>query len=192
MRTIYIDTETTGLVKFIHGIISLSYIIDDENDHTIAKGKIEMNPLSYGAKITQEALVINGYSEDQITEFDDAEFAISQFIKLCNQHQGTTKYKVIGYNVQFDVGFIQEWFRKLNRGQYGYIFDYKTVDPFELVKYLQHVGAIDMGKSQSLGNACKYFDIELENAHDSDDDIRATRELYLLLRERIGYEGSNS
>ncbi len=191
MRTIYIDTETTGLIKYLHGIISLSYIIDDEEGNTLAKGKIEMNPLTYGAAVTREALEVNGYSLNDIRSFQPAEEAIAQFISVCSEHKDG-KYKVIGYNVQFDVGFIQEWFKKLNRGQYGFLFDYKTVDPFELVKFLQHEKHIDTGKSQALGSACRYFGIELENAHDSDDDIRATREMYLLLKERMSYEGSNS
>lgn len=184
MRTIYIDVETTGLIKYIHGIISLSYIIDDEEGNTITKGKIEMKPANI-LDITQGVLDVNGYTREQIEGFQSEEKAIEKFITACKGY----KYRVIGYNTQFDVGFIQEWFRRNNRDQYRFLFDYKTLDPFELIKFLQHQGDIDTGKSQSLTMACKFYGIDLVNAHDSDDDIRATRELFRVLQSRIKYEG---
>ncbi len=187
MRTIYLDTETTGLIKYIHGIISLSYIIDDEDGNTIANGKIEMRP-AHKLKITDGALEVNGYTREQIEGFQSEEKAIAKFITVCNRHKAG-KYMVIGYNTQFDVGFIQEWFNRNQKEQYRFLFSYKTIDPFELIKFLQHRGDIDTGKSQSLSNACKFYGIDLFHAHDSDDDIRATRKLYRMLDRKIKYEG---
>ena len=42
MKTLYVDVETTGLIKYIHGIIVLAYIIEDAEGN-----ELEMNPLTY-------------------------------------------------------------------------------------------------------------------------------------------------
>jgi len=184
--TITIDTETSGLSSIAHGIISLSYILESDSK-TLAKGKITMNPKLIGRKVDDTALEINGYTHEQIDGFQHPKEAMAEYIQVCNNYREGEKLKVIGYNVQFDVGFIQKTFESLNLGQYGFIFDYKTIDPFEIIKFLQHMGHIDTGKSQSLIAACKYFGVPLENAHDSDDDAMATKKLYDILCERVCY-----
>ena len=65
MKNLYIDVETTGLLSTHHGIIALAYIIDDEQDNTLAKGVVYMDPTSYKKYINPKALEVNGFSQSQ-------------------------------------------------------------------------------------------------------------------------------
>lgn len=184
MKTLYIDVETTGLIKYVHGIIVLAYIIDDEDGNELARGEIEMNPLTYSDKVSDKALEINGYALEQIKELPDAKEACVNFISVLNEHLDKAnfkdKYKLVAYNADFDAGFIQTWMDKLVPNTYWKMIDYKHLDPFALIKYLQHFNHIDTGKSQSLEAVAKYHGIPLI-AHNAASDINATREIHKLL-----------
>ena len=184
MKTLYIDVETTGLVQYNHGIITLAYIIDDDNGVELTRGEIEMNPLSYSKKVSAKALEVNGYTIEQFETFKDAKIACVEFIDILNEYLDkedfNDKYKLVAYNADFDSKFVQYWMDKLVPNTYWKTIDYKHLDPFAMVKYLQHFGIIDTGKSQSLENVCKYYDITLI-AHNAMSDINATRVLHKLL-----------
>lgn len=183
MNKIYIDVETTGLKAGIHGIISLSYIITDIKDKELTRDTLLINPLSYTSGLSIEALEINNFTEEQLSTFPNAKI---QAYKLYNDIREYGKLKVIAYNATFDTEFIKVWWDKLLPNTYWKIFDYKHLDPFELVKILQNEGYIDL-PDHKLGTVCEYFGIE-HNPHENKSDIKATRELYILLTKRISYD----
>lgn len=188
MKTLYVDVETTGLIKYHHGIISLGYIIEDDKGFEITRGCLEMNPLSYSTKVSAKALDINGYTIDKIKELPDAADVCKEFIRVLNEHLDPKdykdKYKLVAYNADFDSGFLQFWMDKLVPSTYWKLIDYKHLDPFALVKYLQYLGKIDTGKSQALGSVAAYFNLE-HVAHDAMGDIIVTRQIHHILTERF-------
>lgn len=178
---LYIDVETSGLIKYVHGIISLAYIIEDEDNIVMAQGEILMNPLSYSTKVSPKALEVNGYELEQLHNLPDAKEACKKLIDVLNEHYNG-RYKLIAYNADFDTGFVQYWMDKFYPGTYGKLIDYKHLDPFQLVKYMQYIGKIDTGKSQSLETVAKHFGFE-HNAHDAFSDIKVTRQVHYKLME---------
>jgi len=181
---LYIDVETTGLVKYVNGIIALAYIIENNEGVIVEKGKLEMNTFLYKTKVEAKALEVNGYSVEKIKSLPDPKTTILEFNRILNKHFDGDKYKVIAYNSTFDTGFLQEWFNKLLPNTYWKILDYKDIDPFAIIKVYQHLGIINTGKSQSLEAVCNHFGIE-HDAHDCESDISATRELWLLLKTSL-------
>lgn len=184
MRTFYIDVETTGLNASVHGIIALSYIIDDEADNTLAKNTLYMNPGSYKSKVSPKALEINGFTIEQFKEFPDAKEIVYQLYNEITPYMNGEKFKVIAFNAKFDTAFMIELFDKLLPNTYYKIFDYKYIDPFELVKIYQHLGIIDTGHRQNLEGCAKYYQLDLD-AHNCESDIKVTRELWLILRGKL-------
>lgn len=181
MKTLYVDVETTGLIKYVHGIIVLAYIIEDDDGKELTRGELEMNPLTYSTRVSDKALEINGYTLEQVEELPDAKEACLEFISILNKYlDKEEKYKLVAYNADFDTGFIQTWMDRLVPSTYWKIIDYKSLDPFAIIKYLQHLGKIDTGKSQSLEAVCKYYDIPLI-PHNAASDINATRDVHKLL-----------
>lgn len=185
MNTLYIDVETSGLIKYNNGIISLSYIIDDSDGTELTRGTIEMNPLSYTKKVSDKALEINGYTLESIKELQDAKVACSQFIKVLNEFYNGDKYKVVAYNADFDTSFIQFWMDKLIPGTYYKLLDYKHLDPFALIKYMQHFGIINTGPSQALGIVAKFYGLA-HTPHDSMSDIEVTRTIHKKIIVALG------
>lgn len=184
MQTLYIDIETTGLNKYAHGIISLSYIIDNEKGEIINKGTKEMNPLSYTNKVSKEALKVNGYTLERFKYLPDAKDACSEFISLLNRLYNGDKYKIVAYNAEFDIGFLQQWMNKMSPGTYPKLIDYKHLDPFALVKYLQHLKKINTGHSQSLEAVARYYNLK-HTPHNSESDVAVSREINKILIKEI-------
>lgn len=185
-KSIWIDTETSGLSPVKHGIISLSVIVE-EGDKVLGRVKIEMNPMLIGKAITSEALEINGYTIEQIERFQHPRDGLQELLGFLKEFKGYEKFSLFGYNVAFDMRMLIQLFDDLKMGYFGRLFNYHTVCVFELVKLLHARGIINIpGKHKKLVNLCKLFDIQLENAHDSDDDIEATRELYHILWSQVG------
>lgn len=183
MGTLFVDVETSGLNENVHGIIELGYIIEDENRVVLDKGSITMNPLYMSSKVSPKALEINGFKSEDLPKLPNAKEACIKFIQILNKYLNG-KYKLVAYNADFDTKFIQAWMNKLVPNTYWKIIDYKHLDPFAIVKYLQHTGKIDTGKSQSLESVAKYFNIE-HKAHNALSDIEVTREIHNLLVDKM-------
>lgn len=191
----YIDVETTGLEKLVHGLVEMAFIIEIDGE-VIESGEMLINAFTYsrpcGSKVSPKALEVNGRSIEEIQGFPNSKDQCKGFVAIINKYidrwDKNDKFKFIGYNVQFDAGFIQEWFKDSGYDNYGQYFCYKTVDPFELIKYLVHLEYLDTGKSQSLVAVSEYFGIELD-AHKAMSDIYATREIHQLLISKVFREG---
>ena len=189
MKVAYIDVETTGLDAAAHGIVEVAVII--EIDGEVKATKVwPMNPsknrLKKKAKVDLKALEINKKTIDEIRDYQASSEVFDEFIELLETYIRPEVYedsfKIAGYNSQFDMGFIQEWFN-LNNFKYNYYFDYKDIDVFALVKYLVYLGKIDT-PNHKLETLCRLFDIE-HDAHSSLSDIEATHKLSTLLVERF-------
>ncbi|NLK50494.1 MAG: DEAD/DEAH box helicase family protein [Candidatus Cloacimonetes bacterium] len=83
---------------------------------------------------------------------------------------------IVGQNVSFDIGFLDAALQREGRP----VITNDRWDTMELSRiYLPFIN------DHSLGTICRYFDIDLVNAHRADADAEATAELMIKLAEYI-------
>jgi DNA polymerase-3 subunit epsilon len=189
-KIFYVDTETTGLDPNVNGMIEIAALVE-VNGVVIDTIKLEMNPYSYSKPVvvSPEALEVNGRTMEELPNLPDAKAQFKLFIEFLDRHidrfNRDDKFKVCGYNSAFDIGFITAWFADNSHMYYGSYFFRKDLDVFALVRHLTHFGLLNT-PDEKLGTLCDFFGIQHDEAHTALSDIKATRELYMLLRRMLG------
>lgn len=185
-KTFYFDVETTGVDKIKNGLTQFAAIvvIDGEEVDSIS---LDINTDTYirDIDVAQEALDVTGKTIEMITSYPSQQ---EQFKKLINfldtyidRYNKEDKFTPAGYNVQFDLGFLQEWFKENDHKFFGSYFHYKDADVFSISKILKHLGITNL-PNDKLGTLCEHYGVDLgEDAHDAVADIRATRDLYIRM-----------
>lgn len=114
MKTIYLDTETTGTDPKSCAIIQIAALIEidgEEKDQWTAT----MRP-HQGAFIDQNALRVNGYKQEEIGHFASPIEVYQKFVALMAKHvdryDKQDKFQVVGYNVRFDLDMIDAMARR--------------------------------------------------------------------------------
>lgn len=186
MKILYFDTETTGRNAFRNDVIQLSGIIEIDG-----KVQEEFNytcqPLNYD-NVEAEALEVNGITLQKLYTFPTAKETLSEFVKLLNKYVDKynrfDKFYPAGYNVKFDLDFVQQFFVK-NGYKYGFgsYQNWQALDALAIAQYLSYRRVLKLDNLK-LGTVCKHYNIELQ-AHDALCDIRATRELIKKFDESI-------
>ncbi len=177
-KVLYIDVETTGTDPDRHGIIQLAAIME------IAGLVVEEVDLKFaphdGAAIDDQALRISGTGRAELRERMSSSDALTLFREFLGRHvepyDRNDKCYPAGYNVHFDLDFVQNWFR-LNGDKYGlgsYV-NWKRLDPLPLLFMKDFTGALRL-PDYKLETVCRHFGIDIQ-AHDALSDIRATRVL---------------
>ncbi len=184
-KVLYFDVETTGLDPKKHAIIQLAGIIE-VGGVVVDEFNIYMQPHE-GAEIDKKALEVNGVTREQMATYQVQEEAFKEFGKVLsrhsNQYDKNDKYYPAGYNVQFDLDFLSEWFKRNNDKYLGSRINWRHMDPRPYYNALNFLGLLAI-KNVKLATVCKHYDIEI-NAHDAMSDIRATRELILRMLDEI-------
>jgi len=104
---IVVDVETTGTDKRVHSLISIG-AIDFDNPNRIFFEECRAFP---GAKIEEEATVVNGVGEKEafdINKQTDKEL-VEHFLQWM---KGAKDHTFAGQNPQFDAGFVEETARR--------------------------------------------------------------------------------
>jgi DNA polymerase-3 subunit epsilon len=184
-EVIWIDCETGGTDEKVHALVQLSAII--EIDGKIVD-EIDLKMKPFDKKIVEpKALEVQGRTMADIASFEDPRVCFERFRKFLARRPASkqNRYIMAGYNADFDCRFISEWYKDLSGGPYAYwdYMQFSPVDPIGILRAMRHYGIIDTPDTK-LGTMCKYFGIELD-AHDSMNDIRATRELTNMLMNKI-------
>jgi DNA polymerase III subunit epsilon len=188
MKKFYFDTETTGVNPGVNDIIQLAGII--EIDGEIKDGFVlEMQPFSY-ENIDQGAINTHGISVEKIRTFMTPQEAYVKLTDIFNKYvdkfNREDKFIVCGYNVKFDIDFLNDFFKKNSD---SYLFSYlgMSKDPYPVFQYLKAMGKIQ-SENLKLGTMCKYYGIDLANTHDAFADINATKLLIEKLDSCLNYE----
>lgn len=191
MKAIYLDLETTGLDCKKAGITQLSgmieidgKVVDNFNFYVKPFDKSEIDP---------EALRVQNKTLEEIIKRGETEESVffkflSMLDKYIDKYNRNDKFIVIGYNIRFDIGFLYEFFLR-NKNQF--LFSYLNsnfLDIPSLLGYLQYENKIGSfsNKRERLNNKLETwsnaFNIQL-NAHDSFEDIKATRLLFQKIKK---------
>ena len=188
MKILFIDTETTGLSFQKSGLTQLSGIVRiDKKD--VETFNFFIKPFK-GAEINQKALEIQGrkvedFEDEKYVSEEKAYFYFKKLLeKYVNKYDKNDKFVVAGYNVKFDVDMLQAFFKRQND---NYLFSYigsAPIDPLPCIGMLQLCGLLPVLENNKLETWCKHFGIEFK-AHDSLEDIKATKELIFKIAKLI-------
>lgn len=177
---LHLDTETSGLDPEKCGLIEVAGLFE-MNGQILNEFELLINPYTYpfAVEIQEKALSVNNRTIPEIQTFNDQAQCLNWLIDmsqyLINQY-GANRIFIVGYNVKFDVDFIQAWF-KANNKKFAETFQYKFIDVLQLVMTLSYLELLDPFDN-NLKDMCLKFDVDLTNAHTAIADIRATRDLF--------------
>jgi len=182
-KTLYLDTETTGLDSLKHGLIQLALIVDIDGEIQEEKNW-HIRPFK-GDLVANEALEVNGLTMEDLKGFPPADEVFKELLKFLGQYvdkfDRNDKFYPAGYNVSFDMGFLKRFFDKSGDQYFGSWFNGKQIDPLPWLIMLDWTGKLSL-PNYRLAMVCEHFGIPLrEKAHDALADIRATREIILKL-----------
>lgn len=184
-KIIYFDTETTGLDPVKNDIIQLAGIIVVDSDIK-EEFNFQIMPMNFES-IQEEAITTHGITIDEMKRYPDSNTVYKQFIamlgKYVDKYNKEDKFTPAGYNVDFDINFLNQYFIKNMDVYYGSWFNWKRVDPLPLLYFLNYCNQIDL-PNYKLSTVCEHFDIPI-NAHDALSDIYATRTLLRLLYKKF-------
>ena len=179
MKVIFLDTETTGLTAYNHGIIDLAMIIEIDGVEQ-EKVSIQCAPFPKD-KVDKYALEIQNLTEAEIRARIDPKVAYDQLTailsKYVDKYDKNDKFTLIGYNVQFDVDFLESFFKKNGDKFFGSWFNRRPMDVMSLAYYYRYKMGIEL-ENWKLGTVCSHFGVPLVNAHTALPDAIATRELF--------------
>jgi len=187
MKIFWLDVETTGLDPKRNDIVSLAGIIEIDGK-IMEEFQFNIQPFNWD-NIDISALKINGFTIEQLKKFmtpREAYIKLTRYLgKYVNKYNRNDKFQFGGYNNDFDIKFMAEFFKKCGDKYFGSWIDYHRLDPQVLLQFLHLKKDIELS-NYKLETVAKYFGIPL-NAHDALNDIKATREIVYKLIPRIKY-----
>lgn len=204
----FFDTETTGLNLDTAGIISLSYILVDENGTEIQRGTIEMNPFEKNIngdwkydspEAAQKAMEVNGYQLEQVLQFQSVADGLKEFnkvLQLAAQMNGGRWTKLVGYNsAAYDMTVLNhaynvemeqtfDTYSNSNKPSYQQWCWFKSDDVMILIDTLCDMGVIEPFRGHRLSESAEHFGIKLDESklHTSIYDTEVTVELWKALQ----------
>lgn len=185
MKILYFDVETTGTDSTIHNLTQLAGMIEIDGE-VVEEFNLDVQPLKFDT-ISSKALEITGKTVEELRTYPTYPEAYKSFMDIVQKHVNKfdkeDKLYPCGYNVQFDIGFLRQFFLDNNDKFYGSLMNYKYIDPLGILYYLEYLGAIKLS-NYKLSTVCEHFEIPID-AHDAMSDIRATRELLKLLNKQL-------
>ncbi len=184
-KTLWFDLETTGTDAAKHGIIQFAALVDVDGE-TVAQENIFMAPHD-GAVIEDAALQVSGITRDAIAGFLSHDAAYQRIKSLldryCDKYDPQDKFYPAGYNVRFDLDFLQAMFKRVDRYGLGSYLNWRSIDPLPLLHMMDFSGRLSL-PDYKLPTVSRHFGIDID-AHDALSDIRATRELSQRLMSEV-------
>ena len=166
MNEIFLDTETTGLSpKDGDRILEIACI---ETKDLIPTQKIFHKLINPERKVSQEAFKVHGFSNEFLQDKQKFKEIAEELLEFIDGK------KLIIHNAPFDIGFLNNELKKINRK----IIDIKKVDDT-----LSLARSKFPASSNSLDNLCKRFNIDISRRtkHNALLDCELLREVYINL-----------
>jgi DNA polymerase III subunit epsilon len=177
-KTLWFDLRTTGPDPKYHGIVQFAGLIEIKGE-IVDQLNIRMQPHS-GAVIDQETMQANGMTSADIAGFipsDEGYRMVRAFFdKHVEKYDPKDKMYPAGYNVRFDLDFMQAWFRKFDKYGIGVYFNWRGIDPLPLLYLMDFTGRFSL-PDYRLPAVCSHFGIPLKRGQDGLIEVRAAREL---------------
>lgn len=181
-KILWIDIETTGIDPARHGIIQIAALIEI-NGEVIDEFEMKFQPHE-GAEIDHKALDVTGTTLQELGMRTTSRAAYELFnIFLCkhiDKFDRNDKAYPAGYNVRFDLDFVERWSRHSgNKYGTGSFQNWRYLDPLPYLYRKDYEGTLSL-PNYKLSTVCEHYGINI-SAHDAMSDIKATRELMKLI-----------
>jgi len=168
MIEIILDTETTGLFAEKDRVVEIACV---ELNNYIPTNNIFHTFINPEIKVSTDAFRVHGYSDEFLStkpKFKDIAQDFINFIK---------DKKLIIHNADFDLGFLNNEFKRLNL---------KPILKSEVIDTLQIARSKFPGTGNSLDALCKRFkiNIELREKHSALLDCQLLSKVYIELIEK--------
>ena len=181
-KTIWVDTETTGLNCKEDQIIELAALCgkDTFHEYCLPKEKPKnWDKIEELTGITWEFLEKNGISEDVL--YHRFEMWLGNHVDRYNKKD---KAVFAGYGSRFDSDFIRAMFERFYNKFYGSYFISITLDVQSFVAENVASGIITLLDNFKLSTVCDHFGIEFK-AHSAIEDVRAAKELFEKCKKNV-------
>lgn len=185
LKTLFYDTETTGVnprkngIHQISGIIDIDGIIKETFDF-----RVQPNP---AAIIEEEALKISGVSREQVEVYTPMRQVYNELIKILSQYvdkyNKKDKFHLSGYNNRsFDDQFLRAWFKQNLDEYFGSWFWSDSLDVLVLASHKLRKERSTL-ENFKLHTIAKRFEIPVDDTklHDAIYDIELTRDIFYKL-----------
>lgn len=203
---IILDFETGGLDSKKNAITQLGmYCVDGATLQEIGRYQTYVSPYLYQydqkaldyTGITMQLLNLKGES---IKEVAKTVFTlIKEWHVKANGGTHTKKPVIIGHNIKFDIGFLQQLAKEggyqLNTYLDGQVDFYGNYQPAYLdtmyISKLAHAADKNF-TSYTLGKCCEKMGVELIDAHNAMGDVIGTKELLIKYVNRLRADDSRN
>jgi DNA polymerase III epsilon subunit-like protein len=181
------DCESGSLTPKTGDLLTLYMCIVDEDFKILDELDLKLKPDNGRLPIADSgALKVNGIdlhehmSNPETITYSEAKVKIIAMLKKYLKKTGRwSNIRPLGYNVPFDIGFVQEYV--ISPEEWNSTINYNIVDPKVVVNFLKDCQWFppDLG---TLVSVVKHFDIPMHgNAHNAKTDTLATIEVYKKL-----------
>ena len=187
-RLLFIDIQTTGYDPNVDSILQLAGRIRIDGVD-VDEFNFFMKPYKEN-EVSLEAFKSHGISQSEAEGFKDQSNAFATFTSILDEHGfgqccgGDLGY-VVGYNVDFDIKFLMEWF-KVNNDKFLFkrVFT-PCIDVMQLAMFAL-IGERPNMKNFSLNTVYEYvFDGDTISDNDAYLNVRATERLFNNVSRRL-------
>lgn len=190
MKLCFIDTETTGLkpeasIHQISGIIIGDGIYKEFN--------IKCKPFT-NSKMEPGAIGKTGITDEIIETYQSQEDGLKEFIsvldecgigKVGNGKDGwANRAQFIGYNANFDMTKVREWF-EFNHKMLSAYFFYPYIDVMTLAGFYLIGKRPFMKDFKQITVYTELFNEPFEDAHDALADVKACKRIFDFLSNKL-------
>jgi len=188
MKILWFDTETGGLIPGKHPILTLAGIIEIDGE-VKEEFYFKIKPFP-NQEIDDYALKVNGITKEEIQTFEEPQIVYKKLStilgKYCDKYNKFDKYIPAGQNVRFDIDHLKAFYDLIGDKYLFSYLDYHFIDTMAISLLLKKTKSIDIANVK-LETLCAYYQIPLK-AHNAQEDIRATRNLWNEFEKRIEYK----
>lgn len=185
MKLAFVDVETTGLDPHKHGVWSIGAILEVDGE-IVERLDLRCQPIKGIDHLSNKALEIGQITTEELNQLPDPNTTKAELVavlgKYVNPQDRADQFHLIGYNAQFDYGFLRAWFEKLGDEHFPKWFWHPPIDVMNLCA-LYCMGGREHIKSFKLARIAQQIaGIDLANAHNALADIEVARELFYFLK----------
>jgi len=190
-KILYFDTETTGTDPVKNGIIQLSGMIEIDGEIR-EEFNFRMAPMDLDI-INDQALAVNGITRDQLKTYPSGPETylkiVQLFSKYIDRYDKLDKFYPSGYNVRFDLDFLNNFFRKNKDPYFGSYCNWRAIDALSIAHFLDYMGQLRL-PDYKLATVCSHYKVPIQ-AHDALSDIKATRDLLTAFKALLPFSPIN-